>query len=47
MTFAVLFRSRAIRELEEVRAWLGPASAPRFDDALAQSLVRLEAHPRV
>jgi plasmid stabilization system protein ParE len=47
MTFAVLFRSRAARELEEIRAWLGLASAVRFDDALAQALVRLEAHPHI
>lgn len=47
MTFAVLFKERARRELEEARAWLGPARAQAFDDTLAQALVRLEAHPRI
>lgn len=47
MTFAVLFRGRAKRELGEARAWLGSARSVAFDDALARALVLLEAHPRI
>lgn len=47
MTFAVLLKERARREVEEVRAFLGAARARAFDDKLAQILERLEAHPKL
>ncbi|MEP7126393.1 MAG: type II toxin-antitoxin system RelE/ParE family toxin [Byssovorax sp.] len=51
MAFAVLFKERASREIDEARAWLlkhqGPARVAQLDDDLARSLHLLEAFPEM